>query len=91
VRWFLLCDGRAGLRLDADGDPVGLDERAFPDMDAAVSLLREHGLQALFELSAFLPRRTRRKLDGGPRLIDSSDAMDPEGQVRHAEQRSAER
>jgi len=54
VRWWLLGDGRAGLREDAEGRILGLDDRVFPDLDAAVEGLREAGLRALFVLLDFL-------------------------------------
>jgi hypothetical protein len=53
VRWFLLCDGRAGIRFSPDGKPLGLDERVLPDMDAAVDALTRHGLQVMFVLLDF--------------------------------------
>jgi hypothetical protein len=54
VRWWLLGDGRAGLREDGEGRVLGLDDRVLPDMDAAVEGLREAGLRALFVLVDFL-------------------------------------
>jgi hypothetical protein len=54
VRLWLLGDGRAGLRQDAGGQPLGLDERFFPDLDAALAALREAGLRGLLVLTDFL-------------------------------------
>ena len=31
LRWFVLCDGRAGLRVEPDGTPAGLDDFVLPD------------------------------------------------------------
>lgn len=53
VRWWLLGDGRAGLREDGEGRILGLDDRVFPDLDAAVEGLREAGLRAIFVLADF--------------------------------------
>lgn len=53
VRWFLLCDGRAGIQFSADGRPEGLDARVFPDMDAAIETAGRHGLQVMFVLFDF--------------------------------------
>jgi hypothetical protein len=53
VRWFVLADGRAGLRLDGRGRLLGLDDRFFADFDAAVRLLHETGLAAIFVLLDF--------------------------------------
>ena len=54
VRWWLLGDGRAGLREDDAGRVVGLDDRFFPDVDAAIDALREAGLRAQLVLVDFL-------------------------------------
>jgi hypothetical protein len=53
VRWFLLCDGRAGLRLDSDGRARGLDGFVLRDVDAALRLLDRHRLQGMFVLTDF--------------------------------------
>lgn len=53
VRWFLFCDGRAGVRFGADGTPLGLDERVLPDLDHAVGVLDRHGLRVLWVMSDF--------------------------------------
>jgi hypothetical protein len=54
LRWFMLCDGRAGLRFAADGAPLGLDEVFFADVDAAVAAARERGIAIMFVLLDFL-------------------------------------
>jgi hypothetical protein len=54
VRWWLLADGRSGLRLDERGRPLGLDGPFFADLDAALEALRANGLRALFVLTDFL-------------------------------------
>jgi hypothetical protein len=64
VRWFLLCDGRAGLRFDADGGVLGVDDRLFPDLDAALALLDETGLAAVFVLVDFLWFSPRQVVNG---------------------------
>lgn len=64
IRWFLLCDGRSGIRVDAAGDPVGLDDRARFDLDAAASALSRHGLQAIFVIFDFLLCAPRQVVDG---------------------------
>lgn len=53
VRWFLLCDGRAGIEFSADGKPLGLDDQVLPDMDAAIDAVGRHGLQVMFVLLDF--------------------------------------
>ncbi len=51
VRWFLLCDGRAGLEIDGDGPR--LDAAVLDDLDAALGLLDDSGLAAMFVLTDF--------------------------------------
>ncbi len=38
ARWFVFCDGRAGIAYDGRGFPAGLDDRFFVDMDAALEI-----------------------------------------------------
>jgi len=54
VRWFLFCDGRAGIRFSAAGTPVGPDERLFPDIDAALETAAAEGMKVIFVLLDFL-------------------------------------
>lgn len=53
VRWFWLCDGRAGLRAGPDGEPLGLDRRVVPDLESSLELLGEHGLRVMPVLLSF--------------------------------------
>jgi hypothetical protein len=53
LRWFLLCDGRAGVRFSPRGDPQGLDDRVFADVDQALALASAHGLQVMFAVLDF--------------------------------------
>jgi hypothetical protein len=64
VRWWLLGDGRAGVREDGEGRVASLDDRVFPDVDAAIEELREAGLRAQFVLIDFLWLDTARTVDG---------------------------
>ena len=64
VRWFLFCDGRAGLVVDGDERPTGLDPCCFRDVDAALALADEHGLRLLFVLFDFPWFRPRRWVNG---------------------------
>jgi hypothetical protein len=54
VRWFLFCDGRAGIRFSQGGHPEGLDEFVFRDIDLASATARRHGLQLMFVLLDFI-------------------------------------
>ncbi len=64
MRWFMIGDGRAGLRDDDDGFPVGLEKHFFADADAALDLLAEARLRAVFVLVDFLWFRRARRLRG---------------------------
>ncbi|MCX6557868.1 MAG: hypothetical protein NTW95_10630, partial [Candidatus Aminicenantes bacterium] len=54
VRWFLLCDGRAGIHFNRAGTPLGTDERLFADIDAALEIAAEADLKIIFVLLDFL-------------------------------------
>lgn len=54
VRWFLFCDGRAGIRFSPGGRPLGLDDFVFRDVDAALDVARRHGIALMFALFDFL-------------------------------------
>jgi len=64
VRWFMIGDGRAGLRDDAEGQAVGLDDRFFADADSALELLEEARLRVVFVLLDFLWCRRARSWRG---------------------------
>lgn len=68
VRWFLLCDGRAGIRLEGGRIPVGLDDWTCRDIDAALDAVQRHGLRLLFVLFDFYWCRPARMARGGVRL-----------------------
>jgi hypothetical protein len=40
ARWFVFCDGRAGVVYDDRGVPLGLDPHVFTDLDAALEIAR---------------------------------------------------
>lgn len=54
VRWFLFCDGRAGIAFSAGGRPLGLDDFVFRDVDAALDIASRHGIRIMFVLLDFL-------------------------------------
>ncbi len=54
VRWFLLCDGRAGIRFSQEGQPQGLDDFLLRDVDAALAIAERHGVRIMFVLLDFL-------------------------------------
>jgi hypothetical protein len=54
VRWFLFCDGRAGIRFTPAGTPLGPDDRLFADIDAALATLAAERMKVIFVLLDFL-------------------------------------
>jgi hypothetical protein len=63
VRVFLLCDARSGVRFDADGLPIGLDEFVFADLDAMTAAARLHQVGLMPVLLDF-------HLCGAPRIVN---------------------
>jgi hypothetical protein len=53
VRWFLLCDGRSGIRFENE-IPVGPDDLLFADVAAALDLASQSNLLICFSLFDFL-------------------------------------
>ena len=53
VRWFLLCDGRAGLVRDGAGHGVGLQPQFWRDLETGLALVEEAGLRAMLVLLDF--------------------------------------
>ena len=45
ARWFLFCDGRAGIVYDDVGMPLGPDPHLFVDLDAAIEIARDAGIR----------------------------------------------
>lgn len=45
VRWFVFCDGRAGIVYDDAGRPTGPDAHLFDDLDAALEIARDVGIR----------------------------------------------
>lgn len=54
IRWFMLCDGRAGILFGSDGAPLGLDEWFFTDVDAAIDAAGDRDIEIMFVLFDFL-------------------------------------
>jgi hypothetical protein len=54
IRWFLFCDGRAGIRFSGDGTPTAFDDRLLPDLDVAVTFAADAGVRIMFTLFDFL-------------------------------------
>jgi hypothetical protein len=50
VRWFLFCDGRAGIVYDERGLPSGVDPHLFADLDAALEIAAATGIRIDFVL-----------------------------------------
>ncbi len=54
LRWFLFCDGRAGIRFSAAGTPLGPDDSLYADIDAALETVAAEGMKVIFVLLDFL-------------------------------------
>jgi hypothetical protein len=77
IRWFLFCDGRAGIEFDPSGRPRRLDPFVFRDIDAALTAAQRHGLRVLFVLLDFVwsdPARVVRGVQLGGRSAVLQDA-----------------
>lgn len=53
VRWFVLTDGRAGVRFGDDGMPAALEDAVLDDLGAVISLADAHGLVLVLSLLDF--------------------------------------
>ena len=70
VRWFLFCDGRAGIRFSERGRPQGLDSFVAKDVEVALDVCSRYGIRAMFVLFDFLwcdSARTSRGVQMGGR------------------------
>ncbi len=64
VRWFVLCDGRAGFTFDADGAPVALQAAVLDDLAAALEALQQFGLRMVPVLFDFTWADAPREVNG---------------------------
>jgi hypothetical protein len=64
VRWFLLCDGRAGIRFSADGSPESLDDYVVRDLDAALDAIHAQRMRVMFALFDFHWCKPRQWING---------------------------
>lgn len=64
VRWFMLCDGRAGVQFGPDGAVTGLDDRFWRDLDAGVGAASRHGVSLVFVLFDFTWWKRGRTIEG---------------------------
>ena len=64
LRWFLFCDGRAGIRFDERDRPMGLDQFVLRDLDAALELAGRAHLGVIFVLLDFHWCLPSRMVDG---------------------------
>jgi hypothetical protein len=53
VRWFLFCDGRAGIRYGGRGEPRGLDDFVMRDVETALGIAQRHDVRIMFVLLDF--------------------------------------
>lgn len=50
VRWFVFCDGRAGIVYDDGGLPTGPDDYLVADLDAGLEIARDAGIRLVLVL-----------------------------------------
>jgi len=83
ARWFLFCDGRAGIVYDDRSLPAGLDEQFFADVDAGLEIARDANIRVDFVLfdHHWLFRGVRHML-ADPVTGDLLEARLPEGRAR---------
>ena len=78
LRWFFLCDLRAGVRFRDDGRPIELDRSVWRDVDTALEIVQRSGLLLMPVLFDFHVARARRvvngvQLGGRARLLRQAD------------------
>jgi hypothetical protein len=83
ARWFVFCDGRAGIVYDDHSLPAGLDAEFFGDVDAALEIARDANMRVDFVLldHHWLFRGIRHTL-ADPVTGDLLEARLPEGRAR---------
>jgi hypothetical protein len=70
VRWFVLCDGRAGVRFGEEGEVLGPDDLLTEDLDAAVAAARFSGMRLILVLLDYLWVVYRGPGAIGPGMVD---------------------
>jgi len=53
VRWFVFTDGRAAPEFATDGSVSGLDDKVFPDLDAALDIAQKQNIRLILVLLDF--------------------------------------
>lgn len=64
LRWFVLCDARAGVQFDSEERPLGLDDAFWRDLDAALAVVNDAGMKLLPVLFDFYLCRPKRLVNG---------------------------
>jgi mannan endo-1,4-beta-mannosidase len=86
IRWFMFCDGRAGIRFDDDGSPLGLDQHVLQDLGAALQLASASDVRIVFTLFDFLfcaPRAHVAGVDTGGHAAVLGDPRKREALLGH--------
>jgi hypothetical protein len=83
ARWFVFCDGRAGIVYDDRSLPAGLDEQCWLDVDAALEIARDSNMLVDFVVldHHWLFRGIRHSI-ADPVTGDLIEARLPEGRAR---------
>jgi hypothetical protein len=72
ARWFVFTDGRSGIHWNADGTFGGTGEHLFDDLDAALAIAGENGVQLCLVLFDYLWMHKTEVRDSSGRLIFST-------------------
>lgn len=70
LRWFVFCDGRAGIRFGDGEEPLGLDDYVLADLDAALDFMSAIDMRIVLTLFDFLwcaPRTSENGVQMGGR------------------------
>jgi hypothetical protein len=86
IRWFMFCDGRAGIRFGDDGSPLGLDQHVLQDLGTALQLASASDVRIVFTLFDFLfcaPRAHVAGVDTGGHAAVLGDPRKREALLTH--------
>ncbi len=72
VRWFVFCDGRAGLDYDQSGLVTGVSGSCYGDMDAALAIAQSHGIRLILVLFDFHVFDKAQMVRAGSRPADTA-------------------
>jgi len=87
LRWFFLCDARAGIRFRGDGAPMEIQSAAWRDIDVALDLgatligVNNRNLET-FEVDLATTERLAKRIPPGVVLVAESGIFTPDDVAR---------